>query len=147
MRISSLIRWITEYLVCLPSYNKADLFLGLSFSHNAYSVLLLQPIQFLVLEILTLGERFQRPALSEKWFHPIGVFDGRLKRQRGFLFYPKYILVLTLKAALCPPPPPHTIWTRNCTFPISYFTIGSSTSHAFLDCCSLSVDGNLIPGT
>ena len=36
------------------------------FSHNAYSVLLLQPIQFSVLEIQTLGERFQRPALSKK---------------------------------------------------------------------------------
>ena len=30
MRISSWLRWITEYLVCLPSYNEADLFLGLS---------------------------------------------------------------------------------------------------------------------
>ena len=30
MRISSLLRWITEYLVCLPFYNESDLFLGLS---------------------------------------------------------------------------------------------------------------------
>ena len=30
MRISSVLRWITEYLFCLPSYNEADLFLGLS---------------------------------------------------------------------------------------------------------------------
>ena len=30
MRISSLLRWITEYLFCLPSYNEANLFLGLS---------------------------------------------------------------------------------------------------------------------
>ena len=63
-------RWITEYLFCLPSYNEANLFLGLSvfgmknrigyelaqFSLNAYSVLLLQPIQFSVLKIQTLGE-------------------------------------------------------------------------------------------
>ena len=27
---SSLLRWITEYLFCLHSYNEADLFLGLS---------------------------------------------------------------------------------------------------------------------
>ena len=30
MSIDSLLRWITEYLFCLPSYNEADLFLGLS---------------------------------------------------------------------------------------------------------------------
>ena len=30
MRISSVLRWITGYLFCLPSYNEADLFLGLS---------------------------------------------------------------------------------------------------------------------
>ena len=30
MRSSSVLRWITEYLFCLPSYNEADLFLGLS---------------------------------------------------------------------------------------------------------------------
>ena len=30
MRISSLLRWITEHLFCLPSYNEADLFLGVS---------------------------------------------------------------------------------------------------------------------
>ena len=78
MRISSVLRWITEYLFCLR-YNGADLFLGLSvfgvknrllarsiFSHNTYSVLLLQPIQFSVLKTQTLGERFQRPALSVK---------------------------------------------------------------------------------
>ena len=95
--ISCLLRWITEYLYRLPSYNEADLFLGLRvfgvknridyelaqfFSHNAYSVLLLQPIRFSVPKIQTLGERFQRPALSAKQFHPIDVFDGRLKRQR-----------------------------------------------------------------
>ena len=30
MRISSVLRWITEHLFRLPSYNEADLFLGLS---------------------------------------------------------------------------------------------------------------------
>ena len=30
MRINNLLRWITEYLFCFPSYNEADLFLGLS---------------------------------------------------------------------------------------------------------------------
>ena len=34
-----------------------------------------------MLKIQTSGERFQRPALSVKRFHPIDVFDGRLKRQ------------------------------------------------------------------
>ena len=30
MRISSVLRWITEYLFCLPSFDEADLFQGLS---------------------------------------------------------------------------------------------------------------------
>ena len=71
--ISCLLRWITEYLFRLPSYNEADLFLGLGvfgvknrigYARSVYSVLLLQPIQFSVLKIQTLVERFQRPALS-----------------------------------------------------------------------------------
>ena len=77
--ISCLLRWITEYLFRLPSYNEADLFLGLSVfgvkNRIGYElaqfflvtlILLLQPIQFSVLKIQTLGERFQRPALSAK---------------------------------------------------------------------------------
>ena len=65
---------MTEYIAWLPYYNEADFFLGLSVFgvenrigyELAYSVLLLQPVQFLVLKIQTLGEQFQRPALSEK---------------------------------------------------------------------------------
>ena len=30
MRISSVLRWITEYIFCLSSYHGEDLFLGLS---------------------------------------------------------------------------------------------------------------------
>ena len=52
------------------------------FSHHAYSVLLLQPILSSVQENLIFVERFPRPALSKKRFHPINVFDGRVKRQR-----------------------------------------------------------------
>ena len=76
--ISCLLRWITEYLFRLNSYNESDLFLGLSvfgvknrigyelaqFSLDAYSVLSLRPIQFSVLKIPTSAQRFQRPAFK-----------------------------------------------------------------------------------
>ena len=103
MRISSWLKWITEYLVCLLSYYEADL-LGLSvfgvknrivyefaqvFCHNAYFVLFLQLIRFSVQENLILVERF---------------FYGRIKRVRELFVVLAFSVGQDLWAVLCPAP-------------------------------------------